>query len=302
MKKLLLFLSIMAFSISIFAQKNIAVEVSGVGNTKEDAIRQAKVNAIETAYGYYIKSKTTLNNDRLQDRILTVSSGATDQYEVKNITIDSLGIFHVDINAIVSFPSMKDKGKTKGKVRVLCTGQGLTENMAVEHAIENGINREYLSYVSSLKRVHNDDLVYDDNIVSFNPDIRVSDYNIHTINKTKNGYEAKVEIELKKIPSSLKHFSKFIGNTQMSVGPNTGMFMTSYFDNYEKKEKNRSKKEQLIENIRSDNEPKIHRFLIETLCEISDKMFDYDISIGQSRDYSVPIVVTVKRNKKYEDY
>ena len=86
LKNLLIILIIVLLVCSCsFAQDNekyIVVESNGLGETRLNAVDNALVEALRTASGMFIDSKTELNNDELIENIIVYSRGSISGYEV----------------------------------------------------------------------------------------------------------------------------------------------------------------------------------------------------------------------------
>ncbi|MDR2869800.1 MAG: hypothetical protein LBV04_05055 [Deferribacteraceae bacterium] len=61
------------FSIMAYAQQTTTVVVSGYGSSEEEAIKNAFVNAVESAIGAFISSSTYIENGGADQRRNTVS-------------------------------------------------------------------------------------------------------------------------------------------------------------------------------------------------------------------------------------
>ena len=78
MKRIILILTFIALSITIYAQEDnsATLTVSGQGKTQDEAKQNALRSAIEQAFGAFISSNTEILNDELvKDEIVSVSNG-----------------------------------------------------------------------------------------------------------------------------------------------------------------------------------------------------------------------------------
>lgn len=102
-KKILLILSIMAFSVNTaYAQ---SITISGYGVSYDDAERDALRNAIEKAVGTLVDSETLVrNNVLINDEIYTVSKGFVNNYNVVRKNFNGTD-YEVTINADVDTTS-----------------------------------------------------------------------------------------------------------------------------------------------------------------------------------------------------
>jgi hypothetical protein len=79
------------------------ISAKGFGDTPNSALKNALVNAIQTAVGAMVDSKTVTENEEIiQDRILTVSDGFVKEYKVtKEVSKNENGSYEVEIDAVV---------------------------------------------------------------------------------------------------------------------------------------------------------------------------------------------------------
>lgn len=127
--------------------KTISLVVSGEGNTKEEATKNALRSAIEQAFGTFVSANTSVINDELvRDEIVTVSSGNIQAYkEISSMEVD--GVKNVTLQAIVSIGKLVSYAQNKGmqtelagatfamnkKIREL---NKANEKKAIEHLME----------------------------------------------------------------------------------------------------------------------------------------------------------------------
>jgi hypothetical protein len=89
------------------SEENISVEVDGYGISKNDALLQAKREAVSSGIGTFLISETEVKNFILQkDMILTRTIGAVKSYKILAESQDG-DTFHVKISAVVSMASIK---------------------------------------------------------------------------------------------------------------------------------------------------------------------------------------------------
>ena len=99
---------------SPLAADEIRLVVSGEGQTKEEAVKNALRSAIEQNYGVFVSSNTSFINDELvKDEIATVASGNIRNYNIiKEESKDN--IYNVTVDAIVSVGKLMSFVKSKG--------------------------------------------------------------------------------------------------------------------------------------------------------------------------------------------
>ena len=118
-----------------------------MGNTKEEATRNALRNAIEQAFGTFVSANTQVLNDELiKDEITTVSTGNIKSYKELSVN-QSSGMYDVSVQAIVSIDQLTKFAQSKGMQAELA-GASFTMNMkmrelnrkneitAIDHMIE----------------------------------------------------------------------------------------------------------------------------------------------------------------------
>lgn len=96
-------------------QNDVTLIVSADGDSKEEATKVALRSAIEQAYGTFVSANTTILNDELvQDEIVTVASGNIKEY--KEIACEQMpnGKMFVTLQATVSISNLVSYAKSKG--------------------------------------------------------------------------------------------------------------------------------------------------------------------------------------------
>ena len=148
MKKLLLIVVALAFSLAIHAQETITLVVNGEGTTKEEATANALRSAIEQAFGVFVSANTQILNDEIvKDEIATIASGNIKEYkELGTVTMPD-GRKSISLSATVSIKNLISYAKSKGssaefagavwgmniKMRKL---NAENERMAIDHLLE----------------------------------------------------------------------------------------------------------------------------------------------------------------------
>jgi len=79
------------------------ISATGIGESPNSALKNALSNAIQTAVGAMVDSKTVTENEEIiQDRILTVSDGFVKEYKTtKEVSKNENGSYEVEIDAVV---------------------------------------------------------------------------------------------------------------------------------------------------------------------------------------------------------
>ena len=115
MKKILLIVVALAFSLATYAQETITLVVSGEGTTKEKATANALRSAIEQSFGTFVSANTQILNDEIvKDEIATIASGNIKEYkELGCVTLPS-GDQSVSLAATVSLSNLISYSKSKG--------------------------------------------------------------------------------------------------------------------------------------------------------------------------------------------
>ena len=119
MKKITSLLMILFFSLIINAQedKTVTLTVSAQGQTQDEAKQNALRNAIEQAFGTFISSNTEILNDELvKDKIVSVSSGNIQNFEVISEVQISDGGYATTLKATVSVTKLTSFVESKGVV------------------------------------------------------------------------------------------------------------------------------------------------------------------------------------------
>jgi hypothetical protein len=87
---------------------DISVDSEGYGNTKEEALLQAKREAVEKGIGTVLVSQTEVKNFMLQkDVVITQTFGAVRRYDVQQEEQLPDAVWHIRIRAVVSLDSIR---------------------------------------------------------------------------------------------------------------------------------------------------------------------------------------------------
>lgn len=145
MKKIVLFLSILLLSLSILAQNEVSLVVSGEGKDKDEATLNALQSAIEQTYETFVSSNTTILKDKVvQGEIASLSFGNIKEYEYISEQHLSNGIVYVTLNTtvcvdkLVSYCESKGaKAELKGSLFAMEIKKADFNKKAEEKAVEN---------------------------------------------------------------------------------------------------------------------------------------------------------------------
>jgi hypothetical protein len=110
-------ITILIFSLSIFAQedKAVAITCNGTGTTLEEARKVALRSAIEQAFGAFISSNTEILNDKVvSDQIISVTNGTIQSYESLSESQFPDGRWGTTIKANVSVGKLTSFVQSKG--------------------------------------------------------------------------------------------------------------------------------------------------------------------------------------------
>ena len=93
-------------SLCVHAQTNdVTIVVSSKGNNEEEAKAQALRSAVEQAFGTFVSSRTEILNDEfLQDLIVSVSNGNIKKFEVlSSLYLPDQKLHLITLNATVLY-------------------------------------------------------------------------------------------------------------------------------------------------------------------------------------------------------
>ena len=127
--------------------KVVSLVVSGTGQTKEEAVKNALRSAIEQAFGSFVSANTeVLNDDLVKDEIVTVSSGNVLHY--KELYSTSIGNnYSISLLATVSIGNLISYAQNKG-MKAELAGATFAMNMKLRR-----LNKENeLKAMENLKR------------------------------------------------------------------------------------------------------------------------------------------------------
>ena len=167
------------------------------------------------------------------------------------------------------------------EVKLVASGEGMTETEAVQNALRSAIEQTYGVFVSANTDILNDDLVKDEVVT-------VSSGNIHSYKtlgcvELENGNKS-VQVEAVVSVSSLVDFAKAKGASCEFAGAVFGANIKMI-------------------NLNKVNAEKALEHLYEQLNAIASNMYDYELNVGEPKvDGNIEITVLVKANENYKQF
>jgi len=177
MKRIILILTFIALSVTIYAQedKTVTLTVSGQGQTQDEAKQNALRNAIEQAFGAFISSNTEILNDELvKDEIVSVSNGNIQKFQIISEVKIPNGGYATSLKATVSVSKLTSFVESKGVV-VEFKGSILAANVKQQMLNEQNEIKSIGNIVSTCKEIL--DLSCDFSIVRGEPKQKNNDNN-----------------------------------------------------------------------------------------------------------------------------
>lgn len=157
MKKLLSFVAAMLFAAASFAQADeVTITVLGTGVDEEKATLQALRSAIEQTFGAFVSSNTTILNDELvQDEIVSVSTGNVKKYNKIAVATLPNGHVSVSLTATVSINKLISYAENKG-VKAEFAGSVYATNVKLFRLKIQSIQKAYELMVEQLELIAED--------------------------------------------------------------------------------------------------------------------------------------------------
>ena len=115
-KYLAIKLALLCITLSVSAQSgDLTLTTTGTGPSVEEAVDNALRSAIEQAYGAFISSDTRILNDELiQDEIVSISSGNILSYLILSVTTEKSGEYYVIVSSTLSVRSLSTFVENRG--------------------------------------------------------------------------------------------------------------------------------------------------------------------------------------------
>lgn len=198
MKKILLLFITFIITTSTFAQiDEVQLVVSGIADTKENAITTALRSAIEQAFGTFVSANTEIVNDELtKDEIVTISSGNIKKYEEISSILLPNNQHSVTLNAVVSVKKLTTFAQSHGSSCELA-GNVFAENMRLKEL--NKRNEETaLKHLEKQLRILEENL-FDISIIAGEPVVynkQESIFNDNPITLSNNNTYYSIPIQL----------------------------------------------------------------------------------------------------------
>lgn len=143
-------------SIGLLAQSNktVTLVVSGEAKTKDEATKQALRSAIEQAFGTFVSAHTEVLNDELiQDEIVSISTGNIAGYKEVNYTESPDGSKSITLEATVSIGELTNFAKSKGMSAELA-GETFVMNMKIRELNKRNELQAILDLQKKIQKIH----------------------------------------------------------------------------------------------------------------------------------------------------
>ena len=167
------------------------------------------------------------------------------------------------------------------EVKLVASGEGMTETEAVQNALRSAIEQTYGVFVSANTDILNDDLVKDEVVTVSSGNI--PSYKILGCVELANVNKS-VQVEAVVSVSSLVDFAKAKGASCEFAGAVFGANIKMI-------------------NLNKVNAEKALEHLYEQLNAIASNMYDYELNVGEPKvDGNIEITVLVKANENYKQF
>lgn len=154
----ILLLAVIAFPLYITARekntatkttREVSIVATGEGETKEIAIRNAQLSALEQAFGAYVSSNTSILNDVLiRDDIFSLNYGNVKSYEILSAGVNDSKMQSVIIEVVVSIDSLIEFAKNNGSECELAT-EMFSNNLALyKMRLKSGVEAMSQLYIT----------------------------------------------------------------------------------------------------------------------------------------------------------
>lgn len=134
-QRIIVLLTLIILSVSsgfLLRAQEVSLITSGEGSTKELAVRNALVSAVEQAYGVYVSGDTHILNDELiRDEMVQIRRGNIMNYRILNETKKKAGLYSAIVEATVSVENLLKFAKSKGAECELA-GRAFAANLALK--------------------------------------------------------------------------------------------------------------------------------------------------------------------------
>lgn len=157
MKKILSLFAAMIIAATTFAQVNeVTLTTIGTGVNEEQATLQALRSAIEQSFGTFVSANTTILNDQLvQDEIVSVSNGNVKEYQKLAVATLPNGQISVSAKVTVSINKLVAYAKSKGS-RAEFAGQTYAANAKLMRLKAQSVNQAYKLMAQQLESIAKD--------------------------------------------------------------------------------------------------------------------------------------------------
>ena len=165
-------------SIGLLAQSNktVTLVVSGEAKTKDEATKQALRSAIEQAFGTFVSAHTEVLNDELiQDEIVSISTGNITGYKEVNYTESPDGSKSITLEATVSIGELTNFAKSKGMSAELA-GETFAMNMRIKELNKKNEIQAIADLRQKLQKMSSEYKFFDYNLIIGEPYLSGNDY------------------------------------------------------------------------------------------------------------------------------
>lgn len=161
MKKVLLFIAVIFFTGATFAQEEVTLTVIGTGENEEKATLQALRSAIEQTFGAFVSANTTILNDEIvQDEIVSISTGNVTKYEKIAVVMLPNGHVSVSLNATIAINKLISYAQNKG-VKAEFAGSTYATNAKLLHLKIQSIEKAYEIMVQQMEQIATEMYTFD---------------------------------------------------------------------------------------------------------------------------------------------
>lgn len=153
-------------------EDQVIIETLGYGKNQNEAVLDALRNALESSYGVFINSNTTIINDEIiRDEIKTIGSGNILDYQVlEKISLDNE--ITVKVKSIVSISKMISLGKSNGQ-QINFNGNVFAKDLKLQELYEKNELHAIQQFLLQYKTYLNN--AFDYKISSHSPKFNESD-------------------------------------------------------------------------------------------------------------------------------
>ena len=158
------------------AEKTVTLVTSGDGATKEEAVKQALRSAIEQTFGTFVSANTeVLDDEIIQDEIVTVSTGNITDYREINTLKNGDGSYSTTVEATVSIGKLTNFARSKGMSVELATG-AFSMNMKIRELNKENEVQAIKDLQTKLRKMESEYNFFDYNLELSEPYLKGENY------------------------------------------------------------------------------------------------------------------------------